>query len=997
VPAWAKDWKSEIGKELSVSGTWWIGGGAAERNKFWKASVISYEARHRFANKTAPGLQLTFPDYVVDEDTEREFWFEIETGGSKSYAVLKAAHDERERVRSVRAQALELANAAADANRSGNEQAEGDESAGGAEADDEADNPSETATRRYKSVIHPFFEVHSGPFSCRSATSQGGASTKYHYFKMKCLLKGASKYNDGVVNQQSLIPAAGEPEATRPKSTGKMSGFLLKFFKEIYEEFVQGKSPYSRVKRGSDGRLIKKLPLRQNWKKAVKYVEAAAHDMRPVTWGRSERMKDFLEELDEQFNVPVPATARKIAAACVVFDDECKARLIETKKSECMEGMTCTTEDSWTDGKGKAHFSSLSSHFVVRTKEKMTVDVHSLSKDDIREGRASVDQGEKLTLAVNSIVLDFSISNATDKADDVAEGYESKLRENHLSLKNVALATLDGAAVGVAAKRSQQFEIEAWKVCDPHNVARSAAAGFGTGNKISQNPEGKVVLRRNRRISGFFHRSTDKTKKLMAKQRTLMGIPAGRELGAAVGNVSRWGADKCTIERNNELQPAVDGVLDDATVALRAKRRQAAAAEPPAGEAVAAAAVSSRFNIFEEDGREETESDDDEVSEDDATEGPAPAPGTTTVQTPRTPKIPLTFTLPQWRENCQLEAACTPLMTLTLQTEGDVPVADMAPLYVRRCIRVLESDKVSVPVLNSGLGKARKFHTVKWDDCAESVQTFRTVVLSELKERFINHTPDKTTLVLMMLNPYIHVDKVLPEAQYRAAVVAFNSTWDAAAALHASRQPAPAPPSPNTRRVHPRREAATGTAATDDADDEPDEYCGAGVGVTAVTATPVHDAAKEKADYLALEAKPDSYTKFLITDGIRKKRLDMFLMFADPEIRDKYPIATIIFESKGCAQVTEAHEERVFRFAKLTKNPLRTRLSPMMLAAFVIIRHNFPVWRKLYGIDYDRLFEIFKTVKNNTGEHENNGATTEEDDIESDVEEGSDEGDAEVP
>jgi len=69
----------------------------------------------------------------------------------------------------------------------------------------------------------------------------------------------------------------------------------------------------------------------------------------------------------------------------------------------------------------------------------------------------------------------------------------------------------------------------------------------------------------------------------------------------------------------------------------------------------------------------------------------------------------------------------------------------------------------------------------------------------------------------------------------------------------------------------------------------------------------------------------------------------------------------------------------------------------MMLAAFVIIRHNFPVWRKLYGIDYDRLFEIFKTVKNNTGEHENNGATTEEDDIESDVEEGSDEGDAEVP
>ena len=131
--------------------------------------------------------------------------------------------------------------------------------------------------------------------------------------------------------------------------------------------------------------------------------------------------------------------------------------------------------------------------------------------------------------------------------------------------------------------------------------------------------------------------------------------------------------------------------------------------------------------------------------------------------------------------------------------------------------------------------------------------------------------------------------------------------------------------------------------------------------------------------------KPKDYREFIISDGVRGKRLDMFQMFANPKIRDDFKIASFLFESNGGSQITEAHEERVFKFAKLTKAPLRTRLGPVILSAFVKIRHNFPIWQRLYGIDYDRLWEIFKTNTNSTGDHENpGGPDTEEDSTDDD-------------
>ena len=99
----------------------------------------------------------------------------------------------------------------------------------------------------------------------------------------------------------------------------------------------------------------------------------------------------------------------------------------------------------------------------------------------------------------------------------------------------------------------------------------------------------------------------------------------------------------------------------------------------------------------------------------------------------------------------------------------------------------------------------------------------------------------------------------------------------------------------------------------------------------------------------------------------------------------EYPVATLLFESKGAAQITEAHEERVFSFAKGTKNPYRSRLSPELLRGYVLIKYNIPVWEMLDGkLDYELLWEIFKKMKNTTGDHEHPGEDTSEDDEASD-------------
>ena len=113
--------------------------------------MIRFERTNAFPLKTAPGLLITFPDYDVEDDDEREFWFEITTGGKKSYVSLKEEHEELNSRRMVRDAALVLVQeAAAAAPAAYDGDGRGDDETGGAA-------PGTTNTEvRYKSVVKPF-------------------------------------------------------------------------------------------------------------------------------------------------------------------------------------------------------------------------------------------------------------------------------------------------------------------------------------------------------------------------------------------------------------------------------------------------------------------------------------------------------------------------------------------------------------------------------------------------------------------------------------------------------------------------------------------------------------------------------------------------------------------------------------------------------------------------------------------------------------------------
>jgi len=143
--------------------------------------------------------------------------------------------------------------------------------------------------------------------------------------------------------------------------------------------------------------------------------------------------------------------------------------------------------------------------------------------------------------------------------------------------------------------------------------------------------------------------------------------------------------------------------------------------------------------------------------------------------------VPAPLTAFEWNLNARLEGVLMPLQKLTLQTEGDVPVADMELLFVKRCMSKLSDDSpLTVPKRNSGFGRDRKFEKIPWSAVLPPIKLFGDVVLAELKRRHFGRTPSKSAMILMCLNPSLQIEKILPEGQVCLAKTVFRATWDEA-------------------------------------------------------------------------------------------------------------------------------------------------------------------------------------------------------------------------
>ena len=180
-------------------------------------------------------------------------------------------------------------------------------------------------------------------------------------------------------------------------------------------------SPYARS-RVVDGEFVEKYTLREKWKARVLYVLACATDLRPFRMGLSPRMRKFLETLDPAFDAPCRSTCYRIAIALQWYNEEKREELFNRLSRERMPGFVATTEDSRSDGKGKAHYTSTMAGVIVGVHQEHGVDARSLTIDEIKRcDLLAAGSGNTLVLKNIQLVLSFDLSDSTDKADDVAE------------------------------------------------------------------------------------------------------------------------------------------------------------------------------------------------------------------------------------------------------------------------------------------------------------------------------------------------------------------------------------------------------------------------------------------------------------------------------------------------------------------------------------------------------------------------------------------------
>jgi len=594
-------------------------------------------AAHVSERRVKEAVLLSCPEDDVENDQDREFWCECRGDSAKSYASLKKRNKAKKKAEEVRAAALELAERH---NRDEGE-AEGEAmTRDGDVSDVSAARP--LAPRRYASVVAPFFKCVRGPLVCRG---KGGCpSEKNMSFEFECLLPGGAEL--GTVRDFGEIKRGIHP--TQPNTTTKRSGFLKKHYRSVYDEFVLGQSPFAKTVE-VEGKLIQKMTLRDSWEAAVKYVIACASELRPVSFGKGPLMTDFLESLNPTFGVPCRSTCNRIAQALMLYDSENKCELLTELKMKRMVGFVATTEDSWTDGKGKNHFSSTTVHVVTSKREKVLVDSREASPEEIEAGKLTADAKEQLVLKDTQLVLSFRTSSSTDKANEIAEDYKAQLRAVGLGESNVSHSTLDGAAAGCASRRNLEG-IEDWSVCMPHNVDRSVKHALGIGTSTSKNPAAKKLIQKNRRIAGFFHCSTARTRELIQSQNGA-GVPKGKQLNAAVGSATRWSGDLATIKRNNILKDQIDLCL---TAAMNKAGRNRPASDTRGDRGARSESMQ------DESDQEESDQYETDLSEDGHIE-------TSAIRKSRVPEPMKHY---EWEANAELEAALKMAEVLTLQTEG---------------------------------------------------------------------------------------------------------------------------------------------------------------------------------------------------------------------------------------------------------------------------------------------------------------------------------------
>ena len=238
------------------------------------------------------------------------------------------------------------------------------------------------------------------------------------------------------------------------------------------------------------------------------------------------------------------------------------------------------------------------------------------------------------------------------------------------------------------------------------------------------------------------------------------------------------------------------------------------------------------------------------------------------------------------------------------------------------------------------------------------IRQFRNVMVKELEDRSFSKVKDESTFMCFKLNPTMlkKMSKWLSESEIEQADAVFDRHFNRVANMleaklgsssGPSRGSAPSPVRAEqgaakrakvTRSVEDDMDACSGDDDDDD-DDEGDEE-----DVPSISRA------------LELERFKQIGKRDIARATDKSGKFDVLLFWTLN--KDTFPIMYIlalVFYGTLC---TEANCERIFKFSGMTLSPLRTRLGPLILQAFVFVAHN----EEFFSITDDELYEQYQAL-----------------------------------
>jgi hypothetical protein len=474
----------------------------------------------------------------------------------------------------------------------------------------------------------------------------------------------------------------------------------------------------------------------------IRFVEMCFLDWEVFHKARSAALLEFVRSLNESAGLPHRATCIKILGVITTLVKEKLSAVISKHASRWGAPHSGCQSDIWSEKSCRESF------FCARLSMMLEPSLVFSSPSDIMAHRDTL-------IDVSPMVCFAAFSNTKHSGQVIADIKTEALARFGLDARvDISLYTEDGASNNKSSARLMKVP---FRVCFPHNLARAVLFSTGMTGTPCRNPLLKDAIEEMSKMAAAPHRSVKVTKQLQEAQ-LANGTSSSRVLTTSSMNATRWTGlyrmtnKNCRLKR--ELRIALTGSETGDT------------AEEPA------------------DGDEHVVSDDSDPDEDEVLDSSDDDLPQVQANIAANKEFPLAHRLMDsngFKNNALLESVLTQANEVCLLVQKHEGMG----LSLGYQMAGILYDMATAPKVDivSGTSADGTWRPVAALSLPLMFRTQRTIFAEELSDRFhVKSTPDKLTLIALMMDPSVDTSKdsgifngrpaaqKLMEGSYRAAL-----------------------------------------------------------------------------------------------------------------------------------------------------------------------------------------------------------------------------------